>query len=116
MLIALPGSALFSVMSIDLGAAAGSPDRIAARGWCTGIRGFSAPAPHPSQRRERSRPHDGEQSHLRERGDQRYGRWSRRMPSRQSPRPVTLVNAPLAFLPVVERLFERRERRPPMQR
>ena len=105
MLIAL-GSALFSVMSIDLGAAAGSPDRIAAR-VVTRHR-VSRRRRHPSQRRERSRPHDGS-DHLGERGDQAWPLVSAHAPLRQSRRGhyATVV---LAFLPVMERLFERRER------
>ena len=103
MLIAL-GSALFSVMSIDLGAAAGSPDRIAAQ-VVTGIGFLGAGAILRS----------GENVHGLTTATTIWVNAAIGMAAGLGAYAVASVAAAitlvvLAFLPVMERLFERRER------
>jgi putative Mg2+ transporter-C (MgtC) family protein len=103
MLIAL-GSALFSVMSIDLGAAAGSPDRIAAQ-VVTGIGFLGAGAILRS----------GENVHGLTTAATIWVNAAIGMAAGLGAYAVASVAAAitlvvLAFLPVMERLFERRER------
>jgi len=103
MLIAL-GSALFSVMSIDLGAAAGSPDRIAAQ-VVTGIGFLGAGAILRS----------GENVHGLTTAATIWVNAAVGMAAGLGAYAVASVAAAitlvvLAFLPVMERLFERRER------
>lgn len=103
MLIAL-GSALFSVMSIDLGAAAGSPDRIAAQ-VVTGIGFLGAGAILRS----------GENVHGLTTAATIWVNAAIGMAAGLGAYAVASVAAAitlvvLAFLPVTERLFERRER------
>ena len=102
MLIAL-GSALFSVMSIDLGAAAGSPDRIAAQ-VVTGIGFLGAGAILRS----------GENVHGLTTAATIWVNAAIGMAAGLGAYAVASVAAAitlvvLAFLPVMERLFERRE-------
>jgi putative Mg2+ transporter-C (MgtC) family protein len=103
MLIAL-GSALFSVMSIDLGAAAGSPDRIAAQ-VVTGIGFLGAGAILRS----------GENVHGLTTAATIWVNAAIGMAAGLGAYAVATVGAAitlvvLAFLPVMEQLFERRER------
>ena len=103
MLIAL-GSALFSVMSIELGAAAGSPDRIAAQ-VVTGIGFLGAGAILRS----------GENVHGLTTAATIWVNAAIGMAAGLGAYAVASVAAAitlavLAFLPVMERLFERRER------
>ena len=103
MLIAL-GSALFSVMSIDLGAAAGSPDRIAAQ-VVTGIGFLGAGAILRS----------GENVHGLTTAATIWVNAAIGMAAGLGAYAVASVAAAitlvvLAFLAVMERLFERRER------
>jgi putative Mg2+ transporter-C (MgtC) family protein len=103
MLIAL-GSALFSVMSIDLGAAAGSPDRIAAQ-VVTGIGFLGAGAILRS----------GENVHGLTTATTIWVNAAIGMAAGLGAYAVASVAAAitlvvLAFLPVMERLFERRDR------
>jgi putative Mg2+ transporter-C (MgtC) family protein len=103
MLIAL-GSALFSVMSIDLGAAAGSPDRIAAQ-VVTGIGFLGAGAILRT----------GENVHGLTTAATIWVNAAIGMAAGLGAYAVASVAAAitlvvLAFLPVMERLFERRER------
>ena len=102
MLIAL-GSALFSVMSIDLGAAAGSPDRIAAQ-VVTGIGFLGAGAILRT----------GENVHGLTTAATIWVNAAIGMAAGLGAYAVASVAAAitlvvLAFLPVMERLFERRE-------
>jgi putative Mg2+ transporter-C (MgtC) family protein len=103
MLIAL-GSALFSVMSIDLGAAAGSPDRIAAQ-VVTGIGFLGAGAILRS----------GENVHGLTTATTIWVNAAIGMAAGLGAYAVASVAAAitlvvLAFIPVTERLFERRAR------
>ena len=103
MLIAL-GSALFSVMSVQLGAPAGSPDRIAAQ-VVTGIGFLGAGAILRS----------GENIHGLTTAATIWVNAAIGMAAGLGAFAVASVSAAitlvvLAFLPVMERLFERRER------
>jgi putative Mg2+ transporter-C (MgtC) family protein len=104
MLIAL-GSALFSVMSVQLGSGAGSPDRIAAQ-VVTGIGFLGAGAILRS----------GENIHGLTTAATIWVNAAIGMAAGLGAYAVASVGAAitlvvLAFLPVMERLFERRERR-----